>query len=303
MRLNDSYLRCIVYFGWPIVGTSDQLDPEGTGFFVEHEGAHYIVTAAHVARKFRDAPFGIRLNTLADGQGRIEHFDSVKWHEHPDDRVDVAVLPFSPPSWARANAFPTKAVLSEFKKQTKDIGPGDMVYIVGIFKLLPGSKRNNPVVHVGHLASWAEGEAISTLDWRVNSDNPPELKINGYLVQVHTMPQASGSPVFVRRYVKTVVTPKGSDSSVNAWQYGSVWLLGLWHGAWTDDLSKMLKLPQGSVNLGMGMGIAIPAPRIMETLNVPELVAMRQAANKSQLRGPIVIPQSKSRSGTTIRKK
>lgn len=84
MRLNDSFLRCIVYLGWPIAGTEDELDPVGTGFLVVHDGATYIVTAAHVALRFSrdDLPFGIRLNKTADGAGKVEHIPSAKWYFH-----------------------------------------------------------------------------------------------------------------------------------------------------------------------------------------------------------------------------
>ena len=64
--------------------------------------------------------------------------------------------------------------------------------------------------------------------------------------------------------------------------YGSVWLLGLWHGAWTDDVGKYLHIAKDTVTLGMGMGITIPAPRIMEALDQPELVAIRKAAKQAK---------------------
>ncbi len=306
VRLNDSFLRCVVYLGWPIAGSDDQLDPVGTGFIVAHDLATYIVTAAHVALEFsRDGvPFGIRMNKSADGSGKVIHIDSAKWYFHPDDKIDVAVLPFMPPSWAKANAFPTTNVISDYKAQTKDIGPGDLAYVVGIFKLLPGLKKNNPVVHVGHVASMAHGEDIETQDWRSTAKNPPPLNINGYIIQVHTMPQSSGSPVFVRRSLlgHSSMSEKGHPAEpvermpqlVTA-MYGSVWLLGLWHGAWTDDIAKYLSIAKDTVTLGMGMGITIPAPRIIETLNQPELKAMRKAAvevMEAQWSAPKVVPQS-----------
>lgn len=301
VRLNDSFLRCIVYLGWPIAGTEDEIDPVGTGFLVIHDEQIYVVTAAHVALRFNDVPFGIRLNKAADGSGKVEHIASGKWYFHPDDKVDVAVLPYTPPPWARANAFPTRSMISEFKKETKEIGPGDQAYVVGIFKLLPGVKKNNPVVHTGHVASMADGEDIETLDWRSTAKEPPRLKINGYIVQVHTMPQASGSPVFVRRsllgytaytFTKNETEDQRAQRLVSG-IYGSVWLLGLWHGAWTDDLAKYLRIAKDTVTLGMGMGITIPAPRIIETLDQSELKSMRQAIKQSREQGPIVTPQSR----------
>lgn len=52
MRLPDDYLACIAYLGWPTEDRPDHFYATGTGFFVEHEGSHHIVTAAHVAVHF-----------------------------------------------------------------------------------------------------------------------------------------------------------------------------------------------------------------------------------------------------------
>lgn len=232
MRLGDDYLGCIVYLGWPIAGTDDEIDAVGTGFLVAHDGAHYVVTAAHVALRFsRDSlPFGIRLNKVPN-TGGVDRIDGAKWYFHPDDKIDVAVLPYVPPSWAAVKVFPTRHVISDFKRETKNIGPGDQAYVVGIFKLLPGVKRNNPVVHTGHVASTAEGEEIETLDWRSPAGSPPTLKIQGYIIQVHTMPQASGSPVFVRRSLLgyTRFTPHVDEKKEHSeWCPGSTAAFGSW---------------------------------------------------------------------------
>jgi hypothetical protein len=70
-----------------------------------------------------DVPFCIRLNKHADGRGQVVRLDSAAWYFHPDDKIDVAILPFSPPPWAKANAFPTGSALTEFKRETKKISP------------------------------------------------------------------------------------------------------------------------------------------------------------------------------------
>src|SRR5262245_46443941 len=134
MRLPDEFLNYIAYLGWPAPDGADKFDTVGTGFFVQHEGAFYIVTAAHVALDFVDVPFGIRLNKASDGLGEVEHVSHATWYFHLDPAIDVAVLPYHPPEWGRANAFPTKHVISDFKRDTKNIGPGDLTYLVGVYQ-------------------------------------------------------------------------------------------------------------------------------------------------------------------------
>jgi hypothetical protein len=159
------------------------------------------------------------------------------------------------------------------------------------------------------MPSPARGSPFHSLDWRSNANPPPVLGINGYIVQVDTMPQASGSPVFVRRSFPISAPdpdakPKPVEGKPNLHEvsvirgevYGSIWLLGLWHGAWTNDVSKMLGLSQGSVNLGMGMGVTVPAPRILEVLDQPDLVALREVEKAERMSKPTVSPQSESKS-------
>lgn len=163
MRLPDQYLSCVAYLGWPAPDRSGQFRSHGTGFFVEHEGAHYLVTAAHVAVDLAGRPFAIRLNKAADGLGDVQLVDTAVWQFHPDDTIDVAVLPFDPPAWAQTHAFPTKFAVTEFKRQSKDIGPGDLAYIVGMFSPLQGRDKNTPAVHMGHVAS-VPGERVGAED-------------------------------------------------------------------------------------------------------------------------------------------
>ena len=50
VRLADDARKCVVFFGTPSPSIEDDLEPWGTGFFIETSdtGAVYLVTAAHV---------------------------------------------------------------------------------------------------------------------------------------------------------------------------------------------------------------------------------------------------------------
>jgi Trypsin-like peptidase domain len=295
VRLMDSYLRSIVYLGFPHPDKPSAIDPAGTGFLLSYDESTYIVTAAHVAKQLTEVPFGIRLNREGDGLGQVDYIESARWYLHPDDTVDVAVIPYKPPRWARVKFVWGKYIMSDFKRETKDIGVGDLAYVVGILKALRAKDKNVPVVHTGHIASMADGEKIPTTDWRSNAENPPLLDIDAYLVQAPTMPQSSGSPVFVRRTINSVL--KTETESLRTTVAGSVWLLGLWHGAWINDVSTLLQVSDGSVTVGTGMGLCIPAPKIIQVLQTDELMTMRQKWKDSAERQYIVQQQAGFKAG------
>lgn len=278
VRLSDSYLDNVVYLGIADPAKPGAIETFGTGFLLGHDEVLYLVTAAHVARTL-EAPFSVRLNRADKGGGQVDQVESGEWTYHEDDKVDVAVIRYTPPRWARVIATSSRQMVNEFKRERKNIGVGDLAYVVGVFQPITAKARNVPVVHTGHIACMDEQEPIPTKDWRWAGEpkSAPILHINGYLVQVPTMEQSSGSPVFVRRSlkIKDVDLKDGSDP-VTAWQYGSVWLLGLWHGAWTNEICNAIGIP------GVGMGITIPATKIIETLNQPTLVSQREKEKASR---------------------
>lgn len=295
VRLGDSYLEAIVYLGWP-TDNETEIQPTGTGFLLRCDNSYYIVTAAHVAADL-DCPFGVRVTVDSGGAGRVVKVEYPKWFFHPDDKVDVAVLPFDPPPWAKNRALNTHDLIQD-QSRTYRVGPGDLVYVVGVFKLLPGQHKNNPVVHVGHLASWAEGEGVPVQDWRKGKSGK-NLRVKAHIVQVPTLRMASGSPVFVRPTVEihsldtTWAARRGEyegeppRAKAGPAYAKDVSLLGLWHGAWLHPDAD-----EAGIELPLGMGIVIPAHHITETLFQPDLENMRVEKGKREERARTVRPQS-----------
>lgn len=282
VRLSDSYLRSIAYIGCARPGEDGQIDTHGTGFLLAHDGHVYLVTAAHVAVDFLDGPMAVRLNKSKDGLGDIEHFDSTNWFFHPDRTVDVAVMPISVPLWARADPLKSKTIATEFKVGTKDFGAGDLAYVVGIFNKMRGENKNEPFVHTGHIASMGYGETAVMEDWRPGAKAGSMVSVKGYFVQATTLPESSGSPVFVRRSIETKVH-QGVEKDgktylypLRSWIHGSVWLLGLWSGNWeSKDHAR-------GIIVGDDMGLCIPASRILEVVDCAELKAMRETARNKE---------------------
>jgi Trypsin-like peptidase domain len=269
VRLADDARKCVVYLGFRQGDDDSEIEPIGTGFIVAAGDPvrPYIVTARHVAEEFKTDPFVIRLNDK-DGKGRNDHVDSAEWFFHPsDENIDVAVREYDPPDWADYLAFPRSSFLSEFKLDSKDIGAGDLAYVVGVFSLLHGKRRNMPAVHTGHISLMALDEPIPVRDWR---DETKTVESNGYLVEAQTLPGTSGGPVFVRR---SVPMPTSVHGKLQTWSYGTVWLLGLWQGSWYGAPERYLKLPRDEdIQVPLGTGIVVPAIDIISALEQDDLM-------------------------------
>lgn len=294
MRLSEDMRKCVVYLGFARPDNEDEIDPKGTGFLVYGgtPGSCYLVTVAHVAKNFIDGPFAIRLNQR-NGNGRVVRIDSAEWFLHPkDESVDVAVTPFEAPQWADVAWLPTDSFVRPESLSGDDagFGTGDLVYVVGIFQLLYGKKRNMPAVHTGHIALIPGDEELQVRDWRaLDPKKAPLVKADAYLVEAQTLPGSSGSPVFIRQSIE-IPEPIDPDSFRSS--FGSpigtahsrrVWLLGLWHGTWFGDPSEVISFPMmENKKVPFGMGIVIPGWRIIETLYRAELVEMRIKAKEKQ---------------------
>ena len=80
--------------------------------------------------------------------------------------------------------------------QKQDISIGDFCYIVGLFRLLSGPRRNLPVVHTGHIALLPSDERMPVRDWL----GAPSARrdVEGHLVETSNLQGLSGFPCFVR---------------------------------------------------------------------------------------------------------
>src|SRR5262249_24795998 len=147
-----------------------------------------------------DSPFAIRFNDKFGGS-RNHYIDIADWHFHPtDETVDVAVMEIDPPEWADYLPFPQGSVMSDEKFESKDIGPGDLVYTVGLWSFLRGKKRNKPFVHVVHIGMVPQDDKVEVENWILGKVGEP-VDVEAYLTEGEPLRGASGSPVFVRRSI------------------------------------------------------------------------------------------------------
>jgi hypothetical protein len=261
--------KCVVFLG-PEQG--DDIELAGTGFLIskgEPGSAVYLVTAAHVAKQLA-GPIGVRLNTH-EGQFRVQPLSQAEWvyHRHYPE-VDVAAVLFDVPKWADVRPYNIGKFATQFKMATKDFGPGDFAYVVGLYRLLKDTGRNIPLVHTGHIAATALDHPVPVTD----PITKRAVSTRAYLVESRAISGASGSPVFVRRSVKHLI-PESIDANANKLRVstpGSVWLLGMWQSSWPLEPDQALIEGAGlgpNVKVSVGIGLVIPSQYIIDVLLMP----------------------------------
>jgi hypothetical protein len=157
MRISDEISRCVFFIGH--ADSRGGFSAAGTGFFVGHKKHRYLLTAQHIAHGIGDNPFAIRVNKNDGTSDNIlidPIADNMPWFVNVDEPdVDLAVMPFDYDltSGGRTNLFLASDTFATADKRKEwNIGTGDVCYVIGLFRLMAGTKRNLPVVHQGSIA-------------------------------------------------------------------------------------------------------------------------------------------------------
>jgi len=129
-----------------------------------------------------------RLNTTDDSTELVEL--PRKWYDSPDQGVDVALIPFEPPPFNtfRYSSIGAASAASERNTRSSDIGIGNEVLVIGLFRLHHGHTKNIPIVRQGIIS--AEPQESFT-------DKKTGLSYSAYLAEIQSIGGLSGSPVFV----------------------------------------------------------------------------------------------------------
>jgi hypothetical protein len=274
VRLHDDTLKCVVFLGLETIENSGQSEfqPAGTAFFLKYDRMSYLVTARHVARSLESTPFVLRCMKKDGTIGRMP-IDTIRWIYHPNDNVDVALIPLAMNEKVDWRTIPEDLILDEKRRETFSIGVGDEVQIVGLYRLLKGKKRNLPIVHTGHIAMMPGDEPIPVRDTVTG-----ELKYaNGFLVEAQTFEGLSGSPVFARHTWHS----KKKEGVIYA--SGPAQLLGLWRSAWSAAPDEVLSTQRPDARkVPVGMGIVEPIDGIIETLELREMVEYREKCQREK---------------------
>jgi hypothetical protein len=290
VRIPEEVRDCVGFVGEVVHRDSSGIsgDLHATGFFVsvackspELQGsglsACYFVTAKHVAEDLKDREVYFLVNKVGGGVTEIKTIYKNKWFFHPTDKaVDVAVAQIFPQSNAvivpvKVEQFGTPERITEL-----GIGIGDEVFATGLFTLAPGTARNMPIIRHGNIAMMPEEPIQTELGYA-----------DVYLVEARSIGGLSGSPVFVRNTLSQKVT-LDDDSETVAFMSGTgITLLGLMHGHWDikeSEMNKALFEHDSKRGVNLGIGIVVPAIKILETINQPELEEIRMSEEKRVIR-------------------
>jgi hypothetical protein len=294
MQVPENIRKGVVFLGWR--SADGKFSPRATGFIVstldeEHGGAFmHVVTAQHcVGRLYEPDDNGnqrdvrISVNRRDGEPPDLIRLDYKQWWFHPDDTkltdVAVALLPLDERVHDFNHGTLSHVELSEQLIKDKEVGAGDEVFIVGLFRKHSGRQRNIPIVRIGNIAAMPE-EPIWTKSGFMDA----------YLIEARSIGGLSGSPVLVNYGLWRTV--QGQPKYQAGLPFG---LLGLMHGHFdvedlnsdivVDDIAKAS--PEG---IHSGIGVVVPVSKIRETLMQDDLEAARKKIIKEHLDKSSVIP-------------
>jgi hypothetical protein len=278
VRVPDVILKCVGFVGEVASRDSSGTvhgDLCATGFFVSlpfvgnpTQSFAYFVTAKHVATELAGRDIYFLVNKKGGGVTIAPHHGD-RWFLHPTDATaDVAVIPVynNPDSNITAVHVGNLGVPSLL--QQLEIGIGDEVFATGLFTPAPGSKRNEPIVRHGNIAMMPLEQIQTELGFA-----------DVYLIEARSIGGLSGCPVFVRPTINMSITDQRPGIK-NFFGLGhGATLLGLMHGHWDikeTEMNKVFISHVGAHGVNLGIGIVVPAYKILEVINRPELKLMRQ---------------------------
>jgi hypothetical protein len=219
----------------------------------------------------------LRINK-ANGQHDFFQTRNADWILHPDG-LDVAVHPIVLSSEFQYNFVGTRLFfLTPQIVGARGIGPGDDAFMVGRFIGQDGTQGNLPTARFGNIG-------------RINAEPIKDgngVEQDSFLVEMRSIPGFSGSPVFVYINPTLARPPHFLTPHMHAYnqaQHGP-WLLGI---DWSHLTSfrpvlssdkRTAATPQQWVEINSGMAGVIPAWRIQEILDLPELVMQRKKTDE-----------------------
>ncbi len=286
MRVPDEIRDCVVFVGRVLrAGSREERRLTGTAFVASVPvtcglklSFLYLVTARHVAHALSLGDWFIRLNTNAGPCEEARLGVECRWWFHPDPAVDAAVTTIAFPADARIVHISTEMFATDEIIEKRRIGPGDEVFITGLFTKATGKSVNMPVVRMAHIATMPKERLpnIMILGKRYESEV--------YLVEARSLGGISGSPAFVVETVRAPVTltsPGPEPVPIHMHAGGAFFLLGLMHGHWLikekeSNEVEVVSFPPDEGSIATGIAVVVPAKNILEILNCEELATMRQ---------------------------
>jgi hypothetical protein len=261
----------VVFVG---IEEAGQFVPKATAFIVScslgGKRFDHFVTAEHVISgmqtKGYDEPL-IRLN-LTSGEAQTVPTSYNYWMFHPEPgSTDVAVAPANlDRSIFQFTHTPIDVAATDEILNEQKIGVGDEIFICGLFRHHAGNRRNIPIIRTGNIAAMPE-EPV----WTKYCGN-----MEAFLIEARSIGGLSGSPVSV--HLPPIRQVEG-DVQVREEGSHAYYLLGLVHGHFDiKNLNEDAVVDDaGAGGINTGIGVVVPAQKIVETIMQEELATKRQA--------------------------
>jgi hypothetical protein len=262
MLINPEIRKCVVFIAYR---TADgKFHTCGTAFFLGKEvpgtqttNPTFLITAKHVINGIR----GLGLDSVwlrhnvKNGDDAWYETKLEKWYcDHPDQSIDVAVIEMGVLDIFDNLVFPYGLCLNEEKFKEHQVGPGDEVFITGLFKHHQGKKKSIPIIRTGTIACLSE-EKVFTKNFG---------EIDAFLIEARSIGGLSGSPVFVNLGLSRFI-----DGQIKQSNGGAIYFfLGLIHGHFDVDDSEFTEQPNVDPEtrtiekINSGIAIVVPFQNI-----------------------------------------
>jgi hypothetical protein len=236
----------------------------------------YFVTAKHVANQLAQKEIYFLVNKVGGGVTPVLQVVGNEWWTHPGDpAIDVAVIQIARQDDADIVPLGLEIFGTADTIKLHNIGIGDDVFFPGLFTPAPGIGEMRPIVRHGNIAMMPTQQIQTRLGYA-----------NVYLVEARSIGGLSGSPVFARPTIDMHLQGiKGAEKlTVHALAPDMI-LLGLMHGHWDVQESEMNNptIAHDKRGVNLGIGIVVPAAKIMEVINQPMLKKFRNDLEQTVL--------------------
>jgi hypothetical protein len=284
-RIPDELLQSVFYLYPSTDAALKSRQAGGTAFLVEvvseetGEKHCYAVSNVHVVKN------GCNIGRLNARDGGFELFEipSAAWESHPEGD-DIAVAAFRPQGAEELVMEPIQfldlfgepdGVSFDARMGELNVGVGDDAFMVGRFVSHDGKLRNQPLVRFGNIAMMPDQDE-PVMDGR-------GLLVEACLVEMHSLPGFSGSPVFLS-------IPPGSyrqNKTMMPFYQDTVALLGIDTGHKMLPLQvkdtktrKVLEVDWYAVQ-NTGVAIVSPVWKIRDVLYGEEFMKQRKNSESS----------------------
>jgi hypothetical protein len=267
-RILDATLNCVVYLYRSRHEAEEGINIGGSGFLVSVPTERlpapasfaFAVTNKHVIAHNACV---IRVNT-PDRKFDIFELNKANWLVAEHDDLAIAPLPAFDLGRHHVRTVPRDMFLSKPTIAAENVGPGDEVILIGRFINQEGKEQNIPSVRFGHISQMP----IEPIEY-------DGVMQESFLCEIKSIGGFSGSPVFLAP-LTDAGRPQGSSSILTkeARLLGVDWAhIQNYECAWDDNGHE---IPHIRFPTNTGMMAVVPAWKLNELLDHPEMVRLRQ---------------------------